>query len=154
MFKDTVERLVDQSLEKRPDLFLVKLTVNPDYSIRVTLDGDQPVSVDDCVEISREIEGNLDREKDDFSLEVMSAGVTAPLELPRQYMKNVGRKLKVRTLDNRYKANLIHADENEIELQWKQREPKPTGKGKHTVQKQVKLPYNEIKEATVMITFK
>ena len=50
----------------------------------------------DCMKVSRAIEHNLDREEEDFSLEVASAGATSPLVLPRQYTKNIGRKLKVK----------------------------------------------------------
>lgn len=153
MLKDTVEKLIEQSLEKRPWLFLLDFDIRQNNQIRIVLDGDNPVSISDCVEISREIERELDREIEDFSLDVASSGITNPLVFPRQFKKNIGRKLSVKTEGNQYKADLIGADEEEIELQWKQREPKPVGKGKHTVTKQVKLNYNEIEEAKVIIIF-
>ena len=153
MLKDTVKKLIEEGLEKRPSLFLLDFTVNQNNQIRVFLDGDKPVKIEECVEISREIEKELNENFEDFSLEVSSAGLTTPLTLPRQFKKNIGRKLKVKTADQKYKANLIKADEDGIELKWKQREPKPIGKGKHTVTKQVELNYNEIEEAKVVITF-
>lgn len=153
MLKDKVLKLVEHSLAKRPWLFLLELDVRQSNQIRIVLDGDKPVSVKDCVEVSREIEKELDQDLEDFSLDVGSVGVTSPLTFPRQFKKNIGRKLSVRTKDNKYKADLISADENEIELQWKAREPKPVGKGKHTVTKQMKLNYNEIEEAKVVIIF-
>ena len=153
MLKDTVKRLIEESLKERPSLFLLDFDVNQNNQIRVFLDGDKPVKVKECVDISREIEKELEKEIEDFSLEVSSAGLTTPLTLPRQFKKNIGRKLKVKTTDQKYKANLIKADEDGIELQWKQREPKPIGKGKHTVTKQVELKYNEIEQAKVVITF-
>jgi ribosome maturation factor RimP len=55
------------------------------------LDGDNGVLVDDCIFISRAIEHNLDREEQDFSLEVTSCGATSPLQFPRQYNKHIGR---------------------------------------------------------------
>lgn len=153
MLKDTVKKLIEESLEKRPSLFLLDFQVSQSNQIRVILDGDKPVKVKECVEISREIEKELNEDFEDFSLEVSSAGLTTPLTLPRQFRKNIGRKLKIKTADQKYKANLIKADEDGIELQWKQREPKPIGKGKHTVTKQVELKYNEIEQAKVVITF-
>jgi len=153
MLKDTVKRLIEESLKERPSLFLLDFDVNQNNQIRVFLDGDKPVKVKECVDISREIEKELEKEIEDFSLEVSSAGLTTPLTLPRQFKKNIGRKLKVKTTDQKYKANLINADDDGIELKWKQREPKPIGKGKHTVTKQVELKYNEIEEAKVVITF-
>lgn len=153
MQKDKLKKLIEESLEKRPSLFLIDLRVGGDNQIRVILDGDTPVSVNDCMAISRELEAKLDRETEDFSLEVSSVGITAPLTNPRQYKKNIGRKLEVKTQTEQYKAELVSADQEGIELTWKQREPKPIGKGKHRVTKQVKLKYNEIEKAKVVITF-
>lgn len=153
MQENTVKKLVDRSLQNHPDLFLIDLQFKPNNQIIVVLDGDAPVSVKDCTEVNREIESQLDRESEDFSLKVTSTGLSSPLKMPRQFKKNLGRKLKVKTTDNKYKAKLTKADDEGIELKWKQREPKPVGKGKHTVQKQVELDYNAIKEAKVQIIF-
>lgn len=148
-----VEALLGQALEARPDLFLIELKVGGDQSIRITLDGDQGISLQDCMEVSRAIEHSLDRETYDFSLEVGSAGATAPLKLPRQYRKHLGRKLKVRTGEGEIEGKLTEADQDHITLNWKVREPKPVGKGKHTVEKEAVIPYPEIKEAKVVLTF-
>ena len=67
-------------------------------------------------------------------MEVASAGVGSPLKFPRQYRKNLGRKLEVISSDVlKFMGELTHVKEDAIELQWKQREPKPIGKGKVTV---------------------
>ncbi|NNF83448.1 MAG: ribosome assembly cofactor RimP, partial [Flavobacteriaceae bacterium] len=96
----------------------------------------------------------LDRDEIDFSLEVTSAGATSPLEHARQFKKNIGRSLEIRTTDNtKYVANLVKADDEAITLQWKAREPKPIGKGKITVKKEAVLNYNEIEQAKVKIKF-
>lgn len=153
MQRDIVEKLIDQSFAVRQDLFLIDLNINQHNHIRVVIDGDQPVSVNDCMEVSRQIEHNLDREVEDFSLEVTSAGITSPLTNIRQYHKNIGKKLQVQTAENRYKAELEKVDGEGISLKWKEREPKPVGKGKHTVEKKVKLKFEDIIEAKVMITF-
>ena len=76
----------------------------------------------------------LDREEFDFSLEVSSAGATAPLDLPRQYHKHLGRILEVKTEALEVKGTLESVGAHEIVLSWKAREPKPIGKGKHTGQ--------------------
>jgi ribosome maturation factor RimP len=106
------------------------------------------------MQVSRHIEHNLDREEHDFSLEVGSAGAAAPLMQPRQYKKHVGRILKIITnSDEELKGTLTATDNQMIALQWKAREPKPVGKGKHTVTKDVKVSYAEIKKAIVQIQF-
>ncbi len=152
--REKVTQLLEQALEKNKSLFLIDYSISEANHIRVILDGDKGVSVEDCIAVSREIEHNLDREEVDFSLEVMSAGVSEPLKLPRQYKKNVGRTLKLRTKDdNAFEGTLVSATEEAITLQWKAREPKPVGKGKVTVQKETVLPYKDIAEAKVMITF-
>ena len=92
-FKEKVKNQLDQALLERPALFLIDFSISETYKISVTLDGDNGVNLQDCIDVSRAIEQNLDREEQDFSLEVASAGATSPLKLPRQFKKNVGRKL-------------------------------------------------------------
>ncbi|MRT15712.1 ribosome assembly cofactor RimP [Vitellibacter sp. q18] len=152
--REKVAHLLEKALEENKSLFLIDLTITEDNQIRVIIDGDHGVTVDDCIAISRAIEHNLDREEVDFSLEVMSAGVSEPLSLPRQFKKNIGRNLKVKTTTNeKIEGELIAANEENCTLTWTTREPKPVGKGKITVQKEANLPYKEIMEAKVMITF-
>jgi len=152
--QEKVLPLLEQALADNPSLFLIDVSISENNQIRVIIDGDNGVTVEDCIAVSRAIEHNLDREAEDFSLEVMSAGVSEPLTLPRQYKKNVGRKLKVKTeAGETIEGELTQSDEDTVTLQWKAREPKPVGKGKVTVQKEAVLPYKEIVEAKVMITF-
>ncbi|WP_223034698.1 ribosome assembly cofactor RimP [Hanstruepera marina] len=153
MFRTTVENLLQKALDERKDLFLIDLSVGNDNAIKVILDGDNGVTVDDCVFVSRAIEHNLDREELDFSLEVASAGATEPLSHKRQYVKNIGRDLEVKTSNDVVKGSLVKATDKDITVQWKAREPKPVGKGKVTVQKEANIPIDSIVEAKVMIKF-
>ena len=154
MFRDTVKKLLDEGLEQRQDLFLIDFDVLADNTIKVVIDGDNGVLVEDCMFISRAIEHNLDREEQDFSLEVLSAGATTPLTNKRQYKKNIGRTLHVKTIANEeIEGKLTDVDEEKILLEWKIREPKPVGKGKVTVKKQAELSYDAISKAQVVIKF-
>ncbi len=153
MLKHKVMTLLNEALEEDQSLFLIDFSMSLDNSIKVIIDGDQGVTVQDCMKISRAIEHNLDREEEDFSLEVASAGAAAPMVLPRQYKKNLGRKLKVKTENDTFEGNLTNATENGIILEWKAREPKPIGKGKVTVQKKQEIDFSEIKEAKVVLKF-
>ena len=153
MLQDKVENLLKEAFQENNSLFLIDLNITNDNKISVVIDGDNGVSVNDCIAVSRKIEHNLDREEEDFSLEVSSAGVSEPLRLERQYRKNLGRKLQVTTNNEKIEATLTHVDQDGIKLNWKAREPKPVGKGKHTVEKEAVLPYSEITDAKVMITF-
>ncbi|WP_112086014.1 ribosome assembly cofactor RimP [Flavobacterium lacus] len=153
IFKDKVVALLNQGLSEKPSVFLIDLTITEAMKIIVTLDGDQGVTLQDCIDLNRVIENNLDREEQDFSIEVASAGVSTPLKLVRQYKKNIGRTLKVKTATDVMEAVLADANEEFITLTWTAREPKKIGKGKETVDKKIELPYSEIKEAIVTITF-
>jgi len=153
MLKDKVKTLLNDALELDKSLFLIDFTMGADNSIKVVLDGDQGVSVQDCMKVSRAIEHNLDREEEDFSLTVTSAGAASPMINPRQYKKNIGRKVKVLTTEDMYEGNLTSSNENGIVLEWKAREPKPIGKGKTTVQKKMEITFSDIKEAKVILKF-
>lgn len=154
MFKDKVKELVQEALDENPSLFLITLDIQGNNEIKIVIDGDEGVRVEDCMSVSRKVEHNLDREEEDFSLEVMSSGATSPLEIPRQFIKNVGRHLAVKTQDGEKIEGLMEeATDSKIVLTWKTREPKPVGKGKVTVHKKVALTYPEIAEAKVMIKF-
>ncbi|MGL2987404.1 ribosome assembly cofactor RimP [Flavobacterium sp. RSSA_27] len=152
-FKEKVNALVEKALSERPTVFLTDLTITDAFKILVSLDGDNGVALQDCIDISRAIESNLDREEQDFSLEVASVGIGSPLKMIRQYKKNVGRTLIVKTGSEIIEAELVEANDVFIILSWKAREPKKVGKGKETVQKELKLPYADIKEAIVTVTF-
>jgi ribosome maturation factor RimP len=153
MFKDIVEDLLEKALEERLDLFLIDFFVLDDNQIKIIIDGDNGVLVEDCMFISRAIEHNLDREELDFSLEVTSAGATSPLISSRQYNKNLGRQLEVKTTSDNIEGKLTNVTDEDITLEWKAREPKPIGKGKVTVQKKAQVAYSDIVEAKVMIKF-
>lgn len=153
-FKEKVLHLLNEGLEAKPTVFLIDLTITDSNKIIVTLDGDNGVQLQDCVDVSRSIDQNLDREELDFSLEVASVGVGSPLKMVRQYKKNVGRMLIVKLQDaTTIQAKLEEATDEQIVLSWEAREPKKIGKGKETVQKRRGIPYNDIKEAIVTIIF-
>ena len=152
-FKEKVLGLVADGLIEKPSIFLIDLTISDAFKISVFLDGDNGVLLQDCIDVSRAIENNLDREEQDFSLEVASVGVGSPLKMLRQYKKNIGRTLIVKLASETIEAELVEANDNFIILSWKAREPKKVGKGKETVQKRQEIPYSEIKEAIVTVTF-
>lgn len=152
-FKEQVAQLLEEALHKNKHLFLIQLTINEANKIAIVLDGDTGVTLEDCVTISRAIEHNLDREIHDFSLEVSSAGVGTPLQIPRQYKKNIGKVLKIKTASLQIEALLENVNEDQIKLSWITREPKKIGKGKENVKHELEIPYSDIIEAIVTITF-
>ena len=153
MDQNKVKQLVDEALAENEALFLIDLIFGAEASIRVIVDGDSGVPLSECIRISRHVEHNLDRENDDFSLEVTTPNITDPITDLRQFNKNIDRTLKVKTAEERFEGKLIEVNEEGITLYWKAREPKPIGKGKITVEKQQMIPLSEIKEAKVKIIF-
>ena len=152
-FKEQVEQLVKAALDENSTLFLIDLSIGGDNTIRILLDGDEGVTLQACMEVSRKVEHNLDREENDFSLEVSSCGVGSPLTLPRQFKKNVDRKLEVvDSEDKLVQGTLITVTEDSFTLEWKAREPKPIGKGKVTVTKTREFKYGSFKNAKVIVS--
>lgn len=152
-FKEQINKLLEESLLEKPSLFLIDLTITDAFKVIVTIDGDKGVALQDCIDVSRAIENNIDREEQDFSLEVASVGVGSALKIVRQYKNNIGRTLIVETMAEKIEAELVDANDDFIILSWKAREPKKLGKGKETVQKRQEIPYSEIKKAIVTVTF-
>lgn len=128
------------------DKFLVDLKISTDNRINVSIDGDNGITIDDCIALSRAIENSLDRDAEDFELNVASAGADSPLKLKRQYKKNIGRELSVTTFDGGYmEGRLVDADEEKIVL-------KLAGK-KNSANEPVEFAYPDIKTAKVIIKF-
>ncbi|WBV59582.1 ribosome assembly cofactor RimP [Chryseobacterium camelliae] len=153
-FRKRIEELLNDFLETRKDLFLVDLKISAGDDITVILDGDNGVSLQDCLDASRAIEFNMDREEHDFSLQVMSAGLSEPLATPRQFAKNIGRDIDILLNDSsKIEGELAKVDEEKITLILRYRKPKDIGKGKVDVEEEKEIPYSEIKKALVVIKF-
>lgn len=151
--KTHIQALAEDHL-KGSDKFVTKITVSPNNRIEVLVDGDNGIGIQDCVDLSRHIEKNLDREKEDFSLEVSSPGATAPLVLPRQYKKHLGRTFEVKLNDGtKAEGELTSINDTGFILEYSARENKPLGKGKVTVTRQHEIAFNQITESKIKLKF-
>lgn len=83
------------------DCFLVDINITPANSISVEIDNAEGVDIDTCVELTRKIEAEFNRDDEDYDLEVGSAGLTAPFKVIQQYHKNIGNEVEVLTSDGR-----------------------------------------------------
>jgi ribosome maturation factor RimP len=153
MNETKIRDLVNEALEQKDSLYLVDLSISSNNKIQIVVDGDHGVSLNECIRISRSVDNGLDREEEDFSLEVSTPDIAHPLKLKRQYKKNINRILKVTTSTEEFEGTLTEVNDTNIVLNWKAREPKPIGKGKVTVEKTATLEYKDIKEAKVKILF-
>ncbi len=153
MDSNKVKALLDEALDLNQDLFLISFTISPTNDIEIVVDGDHGVSLEECIRISRNIEHNLDRETEDFALSVKTPDITKPLVHPRQYNKNIGRTLEIFTEEGVTEGKLIEIKDEKLVLTWKTREPKPIGKGKHTVVKEAEISIDSISKAKVKIVY-
>lgn len=152
-FKDKVKLLIDKGLEENPSLFLIDWSISSSNAIKIIIDGDNNIGVEDCVALSRAVEHHLDREEVDFSLEVTSCGIFSPLVNLRQYVKNIGRVLNVKTNEIELEGVLKSVENQTIIIEQEVRKPKPVGKGKITVKEQHNIALTDIKEAKLIIKF-
>lgn len=152
--ENTVRTLVNEKIADT-DYYLLSVEIKAGNNIRVELERMGPVSISDCVDISRQIEHNLDREEEDFSLSVSSPGLDKPLKDHRQYIKNIGRHLKVSRVEGaEIEGELIAADEEGITVKETKKERLEGRKKKVKVETDYELKYPEIKQAKIKIIFK
>jgi ribosome maturation factor RimP len=146
----TVKLITDLVEEKiaGSDLFIAEIKVKPGNIIYVFMDGDQGITIDQCIDISRHIEHSLDRAREDFELHVSSYGVGQPLKYLRQYKNAVGKQLSVITNENeKHAGQLLEANDNGIVLEI------PAKKKKESPAK-VEIPMSDIKTAKIEVVFK
>ncbi len=150
--KKHIEELIEEHLIGS-DLFVVKLSISKDNNIRVFIDGDNGVTIDDCVGLSRKIEGNLDRETEDFELNVSSSGVDQPFTLLRQYNNSLEKKVQVLDIDGKKIRGVlksVNSDGIELHEEIKNRNKKVK---KITLGEVISIPMERIKETKRIISF-
>ncbi len=110
--KKTVQSVVDEWLAGK-EYFLVDLNVSDDDRIVVVIDHAEGVWIEDCAELSRHIESRINREEEDYELEVGSAGLGQPFRVRRQYEIHVGKNVESQTKDGqKYRGTLVSVNEN------------------------------------------
>lgn len=148
--KETVIRLVEEQIQEK-DLYIVDVVVSESKirrKVSVFLDADQGITIEQCTEVSRKLGHELEEIIEEaFTLEVSSPGADSPLVLERQYVKSIGRSLKIQKLDGtELKGKLTAVEGGVIHLE--------TEAKKKVKSEAVTLNLAEIKEAKVIISFK
>ena len=145
--------LVEEKIADKPELFLIDVTMHSNGKLLILMDGDNGIGIDDCVAISRHVGFHLETEntiEQAYNLEVSSPGIDTPLTLSRQYVKNVGRNLSVKMADGSKregKLNGLTEDAILIEENIKK-------KGKKAELIEAVIPFKDITETKVLISFK
>jgi len=154
ILKDTVYQIVENFLMDT-DYYLVDVKVTQDNRISVEIDSFEGVSIGFCMEVNRHIESQLDREVEDYELQVSSAGLTEPFKVLKQYEKNIGNEVEVLTKTGKKVSGvLIDVNETEIVLQIEKTEKPEGAKRKITVTEDLTFLYEEIKTTKYIIRFK
>lgn len=151
--KNLIEKLVKERLEE--DQFVVGISVSESNRIDIFIDGYSGLSIDMCVAVSRHVEHSLDREDEDFSLQVSSPGLSEKFRVKEQYIKYKGKAIEIVTIeDTELEGTLLAADESGIVIETSVKEKPEGAKKKIVVVKEHHLKYNEIKSAKAVISFK
>lgn len=149
-----IESIVNPILEAE-NLFLVDINIGASNSIVITIDGDQGVGINSCVAISRLVESSLNRDEEDFELQVTSAGVGQPLKITRQYIGSVGREVEVlKTNGEKLKGTIVAASNSGFTIKHTKKVVVEGRKAKQEVEERLNLPYDEVKSTKVLISFK
>lgn len=151
--KDTIEKLALAALSD--EYFIVSISIKQGNVIEVVIDGDNGVNIQKCVDVSRAIEHNLDRDSEDFELSVYSAGLGRPFKVHRQYVKNIGKEVEVAIPEGKTVTGTISSvDDEGFELESIQLEKIDEKKKKVEVKKTLRFLFNEKPEVKNIISFK
>lgn len=151
--KDKVIKLVEERLDE--NMFLVDVTVSKNNVINVFVDSFDGITIDKCIEISRNVEHNLDRETEDFELQVSSPGLTEGFKVRNQYIKYKGREVEVDLVSgDHFEGLLKEVNDEGIILETSKREKVEGHKKKQLIVREHIFKYNDIKSAKAVITFK
>lgn len=152
--RSIVNQIVDSYLQGS-EYYLVDLKVTSDNRIQVEIDSLNGISLDDCVTLSRYIESKLDREKDDYELEVSSAGLSSPFKVLKQYEKNIGKEIEVLTTEGRKRTGILNSVTTDAIGMTIEKTIKEEGaKRKKNIQEEITISFNNIKTTKLIIRFK
>ena len=151
--KQKVTEIVNEWLAGK-EYFLVDVNVSADNCISVEIDHAEGVWIDDCVSLSKHIEANLDREEEDFELEVGSAGIGQPFKVLQQYINHIGKEVEVLAKDGKkYRGVMVRAEEQEFAITMQVKEKPEGAKRPVLVDKEYAWKYDEVKYTKYLIKF-
>ncbi|RZF61725.1 ribosome assembly cofactor RimP [Sphingobacterium corticibacterium] len=151
--EERVQELVEEKIADRADLFIVRIKMHNNGLLEILVDGDNGISIEDCVQISRHVGFHLEEEDAidrAYRLEVSSPGIDSPLLLLRQYQKNIGRNVRIKSLEGeKREGKLIAVNDKNIFIEETKKE-----KGKKATIEEAEIPLDNITETKVLISFK
>ena len=151
--KKELEAFVEKQLEGT-EYFLTDLKVSPTNEITVEIDSMTPGDIDECIKLTRAIEGAFDRDVEDYELEVGTAGLTSPLKVKRQYEKYIGQDLEVLTKDGKKLHGMLRSVSDEGIVLAIEQKVKKEGVKKPVIETtQLDIPFTNVKKAVYDLKF-
>ena len=152
--KEKIQEIVSAAIEEK-EAFIVDLSVSPSNRINMLIDSVKGFTIDDCVEVSRLIESKLDRDVEDFELEVSSAGLSEPFKVKEQYQKNLGEEVETITKEGiKIKGVLSDVTDTDFEIEESKMVKVEGKKKKQNVIEKHRFAYDQVKSTKIVIKFK
>ena len=152
--KENIQEIISDIIKEK-EAFIVDININPSNKINILIDSIKGFTIDDCVEVSRLVESKLDRDTEDFELEVSSAGLSEPFKVIEQYKKNIGKDVETITKGGiKIKGVLSNVTEKEFEIEESKMVKVEGKKKKQNVIEKHQLAYDQVKSTKIIIKFK
>lgn len=148
-----IKSIIDEKLQQ-DGMYVVELAVNAGNKIVVVIDHKEGVPISYCIELSKLIDGQLNRDEEDFELEVASAGIGQPFKVKEQYEKNIGRDVEVLSLDGKkFSGSLVSVSDEGFDVEVEEKVKIEGKKRKELQVKTVSCKFDEVKQVKDIISF-
>ncbi len=152
--KEQVQSIITPKVDEE-GLFIVEITVSTTNHITIFIDGDKGVTIDQCISISKFIEENLNRDEEDYELDVSSAGLDLPLKVARQYLKNIGRMVDIVTKKGqKFSGKLVDANNDSFKVEVEKTVLQEGKKRKEKITEVDSFNYSDIKSTKIVVSFR
>ncbi|RPH31467.1 MAG: ribosome assembly cofactor RimP [Bacteroidales bacterium] len=152
--REQIQNIITPLIDEE-GLFIVEIAVSLSNHITIFIDSDEGVTIDQCIAVSRFIEQNLNRDEEDYELDVSSAGLDLPLKVTRQYIKNIGRMVDVVYKNGRKNSGkLVTANDTSFDIEVERNVVVEGKKRKQLVAEIENIKYSDIKSTKIVVSFR
>ncbi|OFX88177.1 MAG: ribosome assembly cofactor RimP [Bacteroidetes bacterium GWF2_33_16] len=152
--KDDIIGII-QELVTQKDAYIVDVKIGASNQITIELDGAKGISIDDCVEVSKLIDSKLNRDEEDYELEVSSAGLSSAFKVIQQYYKNIGQEIEILVKNGKKLTGILKSvNENGFILEITKLERVEGEKKKQKIVEEIQLLFTDVKSTKLVIHFK
>ncbi|MCG8411774.1 MAG: ribosome assembly cofactor RimP [Bacteroidales bacterium] len=152
--REKIINIIKDTVDEK-EAFIVEVKVSSSNKINIEIDSISGFSINDCVEVSRLVESQLDREEEDFELEVASAGLSEPFKVIQQYQKNLGKEVETLTSEGKkIKGILVDVTDEDFEIEESKMVRVEGKKKKQNVIEKHRFTFDQVKSTKIIIKFK